>query len=513
MRGHDNSGASNSGDVSGELPPTPARIDKFQIVRLIGGGGGGVVYEALHPELKRRVAVKILHPSLTDNPAAVKRFLREGQATARIDHPHVVDVADVGLHHGQPFLVMELLAGADLKAHLARRGPLSLAETLDLMLPVISAVSAAHEAGVIHRDLKPQNIFVAIGRGGRTHPKVLDFGVAKLIDEARGRTSWTGGEVVMGTLSYMAPEQARGEPLDARVDQYALGLILHECLTGKRVHEGKDQVSIVESIVHGEVPQPGATVPGLPLAFEEALMRALSRDPAGRFATVHELGCALVPFASQRMRTIWNMVFEPRRSTRLLAANAVVAGTVDPNDDARQPAAQAATVAMTVVDRAHAPGGEDWAFAQETRSPRRRAPGWLLTAATLAVVAVAGLAALSLHRGVGPAARLRVRPGQVIADAGLLPSAVIPAARPAKAALVIIPPEVPVAVPSELPPERPPELSPDPPAREVTRPAAPLRKQVRRPHPRVGHDRRPAAPHPARSPYRLGANQSPIITD
>jgi eukaryotic-like serine/threonine-protein kinase len=502
----------DSDDVSGELPPTPARLDKYQVVRLIGGGGGGVVYEAVHPELKRRVAVKVLHPSLTDSPAAVRRFLREGQAAARIDHPHVVEVADVGLHQGQPFLVMELLAGCDLKAYLARRGPLTLVETLDLMLPVISAVSAAHEAGVIHRDLKPLNVFVATGRGGRMHPKVLDFGVAKLIDETRGRTSWTGGEVVMGTLSYMAPEQARGGPLDARVDQYALALIIHECLTGKRVHDGKDQVSIVEKIVHGDIAPPGAVVPGLPPAFEEALMRALSRDADARFASAHQLGCALLPFAGQRMRTIWNMVFEPRRSTRLLAANAGAPTPVE----LRAPALQASTVPMRAVGRPPAEGGADeWAFAQETRRPRKRAPGWLVTATTLAVVAVAGVAAVSLQLGVGPAARVRARPAKVIADtARLSPAAAAPppARRPPEAAILIIPPERPQTTDprdttdttdtTALAPPRAP--APEP-------PAAP---RARKPRPRIGHDRRPPPPPPARGPgYRLGANQSPIITD
>jgi hypothetical protein len=439
----------------------PARVNKYQVIRLIGGGGGGVVYEALHPELQRRVALKLLHPSQTNSPEAVKRFLREGEAAARIDHPHVVDIADVGLHRGQPFLVMELLKGQDLRSYLDCRAGLPLTEALDLI------------------------------------------GVAKLMDESRGRTSWTGSELVMGTLSYMAPEQARGLPLDGRVDQYALGLILHECLTGKRVRAGEDQADLIEAIVEGNIAPPSASVPGLPPAFEAALMRALHRDPEQRFPTTHDFGCALLPFASQRLRTIWNMVFEPRRSTRLLAA-----GNGPAEGLPRHAAVLPATVPLAKV--AAAPGQrERWTFAQETRSPRRRRRlRKLMTFGTLVAMAAAGMAtAMSLHQG-GLGVALQVTPSTARADAAR-PE---PAPRPAAAG----------QAPAEWPPAPAEPGDPmaaaapaddDPTAgRAIVLPPSEPKLVTARARRRARVQ--PVRPHTWRPPgYRLGANQSPIITD
>jgi eukaryotic-like serine/threonine-protein kinase len=290
--------------TAGPLPA--ARLGKYEIVRVIGSGGGGVVYEAIHPELKKRVAVKTLHPKLARNPEALRRFLREGEAASRIRHPHVVDIADVGVHEGQPFLVMELLEGRDLRAHLDDRGALPLPEALDLMLPVIAAVAAGHDAGVVHRDLKPHNVFICVGRGGDPHPKVLDFGVSKLLDPTPSAVSWSGAENRMGTLCYMSPEQVRGSRhLDARVDQYALGLILYECLTGARVHAGEDQVAIIAKISEGVVQPPSLLRPDLPPELEAALLQALAASPDDRFPSVHHFGRALLPFAAPHARTLW----------------------------------------------------------------------------------------------------------------------------------------------------------------------------------------------------------------
>src|SRR5688572_22810732 len=170
----------------------------------------GAVYEGLHVELKKRVAIKTLHPELALRKTARQRFLREGEAASRIRHPHVVDVTDVDTHDGMPYLVMEFLEGLDLKQTIVQKGPMSATETVDLLLPAIAAIAAGHDEGVIHRDLKPHNIFLAHTRTGDIVAKVLDFGVSKLTDPATGGPSLTGTAAIMGTVAYMSPEQAKG---------------------------------------------------------------------------------------------------------------------------------------------------------------------------------------------------------------------------------------------------------------------------------------------------------------
>src|SRR5262245_53562535 len=166
----------------------------------------GVVYEALHLGLKKRFAIKTLHPAVARLPEAHARFLREGEAASRIHHPHVVDVVDVGTEDGIPFLVMEFLEGQSLEALIASTGRMELEAAISLLLPALSAVAAGHAQGVVHRDLKPANIFVARGSWGESVTKVLDFGVSKLM--AAGDGTLTAPSSMLGTASYMSPEQA-----------------------------------------------------------------------------------------------------------------------------------------------------------------------------------------------------------------------------------------------------------------------------------------------------------------
>src|SRR5262245_9826292 len=174
---------------------------RYQIVRLIGEGGMGAVYEAVHPALKKRFAIKTLLAAMAQSPGVRARFLREGEAASRINHPNVVDVVDVGVEEGTPYLVMELLEGETLGALIARSGQVGVAEAVDILLPVMSAVAAGHGQGVIHRDLKPQNVFLARKAWGDPTPKVLDFGVSKLTDDDDSLMR-TGSTVVLGTLAY-----------------------------------------------------------------------------------------------------------------------------------------------------------------------------------------------------------------------------------------------------------------------------------------------------------------------
>jgi tRNA A-37 threonylcarbamoyl transferase component Bud32 len=311
--------------------PAPGQtFGRYRIVRRLGEGATGLVYEAEHLDLRKRVALKVLRPGFADDAAVVARFVREGTAAARIRHPHVVDVTDVGTEHGLPYLVMELLEGETLGA-LVARGASSVEATATLLLPVCAAVSAAHSRGVLHRDLKPDNIFLVRAQRGSAQPKVLDFGIAKILDDASLSLTATAG--VVGTPFYMSPEQARGaRELDARSDQYALGVILYECVTGRKPFVAPTLFSLTAEITAGALVPPRALRPEVPPGFEEVVLRAMSRDPEGRFPSVHALGAALVPFADDRTQILWEEAFrgdaEPAAPARP-AAPAVVAAALD----------------------------------------------------------------------------------------------------------------------------------------------------------------------------------------
>jgi len=277
-------------------------VGRYSIVRLIGEGGMGAVYEALHPGLKKRVAIKVLLPRIAERQDARVRFLREGEAASRINHPNVVSVFDVSEDDDVPYLVMEYLEGSTLDELLARRGPLELPDAAALFLPIMAAVAAGHDCGVVHRDLKPQNIFLAQGRRGEPVPKVLDFGVSKLIDHDGPPVTRT--DTMLGTACYMSPEQARGaRNVDARSDQFTLGLILYEMLTGQRAYRGENDLEILYSAAGGTIQPAQELRPGLPEPVYALLARMLAVAPSDRFPSVREAAQPLLPFAGEKTRT------------------------------------------------------------------------------------------------------------------------------------------------------------------------------------------------------------------
>jgi serine/threonine protein kinase len=291
-------------------------LGKYQIVQRLGSGGMGSVYEAVHRDIGKPVALKTLAARLASEPAAQARFLREAASASRLTHPHVVDVTDFGSDGGITFLVMELLRGEDLAALLAREPAGITSERIaDIMLAVCAGVFAAHQVGVIHRDLKPPNIFLSRGSLDDVVPKVLDFGISKLLDEQMSQTL-TGTGTVMGTTPYLSPEQVAGRPVDARSDQYTLGVILYECATGRRPHEGENIFAIMRSIADGRFPRPLELRPDLSPAFEAVILRAMSHDPAPRYESVHALGQALLSFASQRRRLLWSEYYGTDRGVK-----------------------------------------------------------------------------------------------------------------------------------------------------------------------------------------------------
>jgi len=294
----DDAPAARSGPLAGTL------LGRYALVRLLGEGGMGSVYEATHCDLGKRAAIKTLHERYANSPEARQRFLREGRAAAQIRHSNVADVYDVAIDGSYPYLVMELLEGEDLSRLISRQAPLGVEQAADLLVPVVAAVAAAHDLGIVHRDLKPENIFVTTDRSGMV-PKVLDFGISKLTD-LDGPSVLTGTGAVLGTPHYMSPEQAQGDrELDARSDQYALGVILYQCVTGRRPLQGIALYSLIQRTVHGDFPPPRQVHPALPSTFEELILKAMARQPERRFATTRALGEALLEFASPSVRTAY----------------------------------------------------------------------------------------------------------------------------------------------------------------------------------------------------------------
>jgi tRNA A-37 threonylcarbamoyl transferase component Bud32 len=281
------------------LSPASARLGRYELISYLGSGGMSDVYVALHTGLRKRFALKLLRPALRSNEEAVQRFLREGECAARVSHPNVVDVSDVGTDDGVPYLVMELLEGETLANKLARDGKLAIESALDILLPIFDAVATAHAAGVLHRDLKPSNILLSRGPDGSMQPKLLDFGIAEL----SCRSERSQGPI--GTPFYMSPEQARSEPLDARSDLYSLGSVLFEMLTGHEPYRSEHIEQVLALVARGNFPPLERARTDAPLALAAVLARMTARTPQQRYDTVAEAARALVPFASARTRRLW----------------------------------------------------------------------------------------------------------------------------------------------------------------------------------------------------------------
>ena len=294
---------------SGDTLQPGTILGRYEIRRLLGQGGMGRVYEAQHRDLKKRVAIKTLLPALASNGDARERFLREGEAASRIRHPHVVDVTDVGSEGQVIYLVMEYLEGEDLARLIARQGSLSSIQSADILLPVAAAIATAHQQGVIHRDLKPENIFLARTGFGGVHPKVLDFGISKVLGGS-GLRALTGTAATMGTMNYLPPESLQGaREADARSDQYGLGTILYECVTGQRAFEEESFYLVLKKIAEGQFVPPCGRRPEIPRRLEKVILRAMSLEPVRRFESVGHLGAALLEFASEGVRAFWTPSF------------------------------------------------------------------------------------------------------------------------------------------------------------------------------------------------------------
>jgi len=275
---------------------------KYTIEKVIGEGGMGAVYSATHNLTGKRVAIKWMLPALAKDEDAVRRFLREAQAAGRISHRNVVDIYDVGEHNGTPFLVMEFLRGEPLTAAL-ERGGLDVSQVIAMLIPAMRGVAAAHRMGVVHRDLKPDNIFLVQDEAGNaTDPKVLDFGISKVSanDGVSSRLTKTGA--VMGTPYYMSPEQIRGSAeLDKRSDVYAFGVILYEALTGRVPFSADTYSALILEIATGTAKNMRELKDDLPEELDEIVMKAMARDLPNRYADLESVMRDLLPFAEGRL--------------------------------------------------------------------------------------------------------------------------------------------------------------------------------------------------------------------
>jgi eukaryotic-like serine/threonine-protein kinase len=279
------------------LPEGTVIAGKFRILRLLGMGGMGAVYEIEHELTKHRRALKMLHAQFRAYPNVIARFLREASAAGRIGNPHIIETFDAGeLESGEPYLIMEYLEGETLSDRLGRSGRLNLDELVELIGQACEGIQAAHERGIVHRDLKPENLYI-VTRDARPFVKILDFGVSKFDSELTGALGVTKEGSTIGTPFYMPPEQIRGEKdIDARADVYALGVILYECASGKRPFEA-DTLPHLAVLIHEGKPVPLEELrPDLPRGFIELVTRAMASQRADRFASARELAQALRPF-------------------------------------------------------------------------------------------------------------------------------------------------------------------------------------------------------------------------
>ena len=275
------------------IEPGQILAGKFQIERVLGRGGMGIVVAAQHLQLGQLVALKFLLPEAMRNPEVIERFQREGRAAVRLKSEHVGRVIDVGtLDNGAPYLVMEYLEGQDLDSFRKAHTRLPVAQVVSFMLQAAEAIAEAHAIGIIHRDLKPANLFLTVRADGSPSVKVLDFGIAKAADA--DDFSLTKTATVMGSPAYMSPEQLRSaRDVDARTDIWAMGVILYELVEGRQPFEAESITELTLKVVMD--PTPAVTVELAP-GFEAIIACCLQKDPAHRYGTVAELAAALAPF-------------------------------------------------------------------------------------------------------------------------------------------------------------------------------------------------------------------------
>ena len=307
------------------------RLGPYAITSVLGVGGMGEVYKARDTRLNRTVAIKVLPAHLAGDQQARERFEREAHAVAALNHPHICTLYDVGYQDGFDFLVMEYLEGETLAARVAR-GPLPIAEAVRYAVQIASALDAAHRAGIVHRDLKPGNVFL-VGTGARSTAKLLDFGLAKACAPAAGGEATPFGPdlttpgIIVGTVSYMAPEQIEGREADARTDIFAFGAVLFEMLTGRQAFEADNQAKVIAAVLERDPRRLASVLPQTPPVVDRLVHRCLAKNPDDRWQSARDVMLELESVDDIRARRGRRLFFEtlPRPVARWVAAVGTIA--------------------------------------------------------------------------------------------------------------------------------------------------------------------------------------------
>jgi eukaryotic-like serine/threonine-protein kinase len=403
------------------LEPGQVIDGKYRLVRIIGTGGMGAVYEGENTLIRRRVAIKVLHAANTNSADSVRRFEREAQAAGQIGNDHILEVLDLGsLPNGDRYLVMEFLDGETLAERIERFGRLTPVQIAPIARQFLEALVSAHAAGIIHRDLKPENIFILRSKAGRTDfVKLIDFGISKFSRPFEGgEHRMTRADAVLGTPCYMSPEQARGaSKTDVRSDIYSCGVILYESVTGRLPFEGTSFNDLMFKIALSDAPSPLSVQPDLDVEFAAIINRAIARDPNKRFDSALEFAQAIDAWSAKNGVTD-GLGFTPapaettarhmilRNQPTLVGEDEKTAPGVD---RVRAHASSAAELRKTGTE-------ESWARSKAEplpQNPRGSRRG------TIAVASIAGLVALGL------AIAVLARPGS-----GSTPESASAAARP-----------------------------------------------------------------------------------
>jgi serine/threonine protein kinase len=310
------------------LAPGEVLGGRFRILRLVGQGGMGEVYEAEHLDLHERVALKVVRADIAGDPRAMERFRREIQLARKVTHPHVCRIFDLERHATAAgevtMLTMEFLSGETLEARLAGKGKLSTAAALPIVAQIADALAAAHRAGVVHRDLKPANVVLvpAPETPEGLRAVVTDFGVARAADDGKSVLATAESGLVPGTAAYMAPEQAEGREATPASDIYSLGVVMYEMVTGQRPHAGSTAISMLLRRLREPAPTPRVHIPDLDPRWTAVILRCLERDPADRFTAAMEVVKALRGEDVRRRRRRFLAMLGPWGGTLLLALTA-----------------------------------------------------------------------------------------------------------------------------------------------------------------------------------------------
>lgn len=425
------------------LPPTGTLVSgKYQLERYIAEGGMGVIALARHVDLDEPVALKFLRPELVSadpSGALAGRFVREARATIKIRSEHVPRIFDVAtLDDGLPFIVMELLVGEDLEQRLERYGPLPIAFVVDLILQSLEALAAAHALGMVHRDYKPANLFLAQRLDGTACVKVLDFGIAKLVDQngAGNNHAVTGTHAVMGSPRYMSPEQMRSSrDVDGRCDIWAVGTTLYELLTGTAPFDGEGLTQVCAAILQDE-PEPMAKRrPEVPPGLEALVRRCLAKRPADRYADVADLAQAMVPFG-----TLPSAAEKAARVARVLGTRSPGGGAASWPGVSAGSTAVVAPHSVTGPSAPSSPGISVTSTAWRNVPPGRRSRRVWTFATAFAVLLMAGtvLGGMALVRSRGSTNQQAPRapgtaPAPTVTVASPVPSVVVAVAPPSSA--------------------------------------------------------------------------------